>query len=86
MCAVVLTGILGGVHTHPLASYFLVRYSTVIHLLTGEYRCLMLLDHFEDIYICGPLCPLVLIINPETIYIPLPGAVLSLTPPAVPNV
>ena len=65
--------------------------SSVLRLLSGEYRCLVLVDSVEDIYVGDPLFPLliVIIINPPKhmyIYIPLPLAVLSLTPPAVTNV
>ena len=34
--AVTLTGCARGDHTHPLASYFLVRSSTALRLLSGE--------------------------------------------------
>ena len=48
--AVALTGCTPGDHTHPLASYFLVQSSTALRLLSGEYRCLVLLDSAEDIF------------------------------------
>ena len=44
LCAVALTGSARGVQTHPLASYFLVRSSIALRLLSGEYRCLVLLS------------------------------------------
>ena len=56
--------------------------AALLRLLSGEYRWL-LLDYAEDIYVVGdPLCPLVLILNPKNpMYILLPLAALSLTPP-----
>ena len=75
-----------GAQTHPLASYFLVRSSIALRLLSGAYRRLILLD-YEDFFIGDPIFPLVLILNAKKsicIY-HLPLAVLSLTPPAVTN-
>ena len=86
LCAVALTVSARGVHAHPLASYFLVRSSTALRLLSGEYRCIVLLDYVEDIYVNDPLCPLVLIIDKKKACIPQPLAVLSIFPPAVTNV
>ena len=43
--AVALTGCARGAHTHPLSSYFLVRSSTALRLLSGElavlYYCML---------------------------------------------
>ena len=41
--------------------------SSVLRLLSGEYRCLVLLDYVEDIYVGDPLFPLVLILNPPKV-------------------
>ena len=67
MCRnVALTSSARGVYTHPLASYFLVRSSAALRLLSGEYRCLVLLDYAEDIFYVGdPLCLLVLMPKPK---------------------
>ena len=63
--AVALTGSARRVHTHPLASYFFVGPSIALRLLSGEYRCLVFLDYVEDIFVGGPLRPLVLVLNPK---------------------
>ena len=39
LAAVALTGCARGDHTHQLASYFLVRSSTALRLLSGEQLC-----------------------------------------------
>ena len=49
--AVALIGCARGDHTHPLASDFLARSSTVLRLLSGHYRCLVLLDYVEDMIV-----------------------------------
>ena len=52
--AVALTGRARGNHTHQLASYFLVRSSTALRLLSGEYlpvfRTVWINYYVEDIY------------------------------------
>ena len=60
---------------------------TALRLLSGEYRCLVLVDSVEDIYVVGAsLFPLVLILDNKNMYIPLSLAVLSLISLAVTNV
>ena len=52
LCAVALTGSARKVHTHPLASYFLVRSYTALRLLSGvNTSCILsFLDYYvEDI-------------------------------------
>ena len=56
--AVALTGCARGDHTHQLASYFLVRSSTVLRLLSGEQRCFGVLDQVEDIFLVALSDPL----------------------------
>ena len=42
LCVVALTGSARGARTHPLASYFLVRSSIALCLLSGEHPCFVL--------------------------------------------
>ena len=64
LCTIALIDSARGAQIHPLASYFLVRSSIALRLLSSEYRCLVLLDYVEDIYVGDPLFPLVLILHP----------------------
>ena len=64
-CVVALIHYAREVHTHPLASYFRLRSSTALRLLSGEYRCFVLLYYVKDIYVGDPFCPLILIVDPK---------------------
>ena len=69
MFAVALTGSAREVYTHPLASYFLVRSSTDLRLLSGEHRC-SFLDYAEDICLVALSDP-PQTLNPNTLPLPL---------------
>ena len=71
--AVALTGSTRGVHNHQLASYFLVRSSTALRLLSGKHRCLVfsgLIIYVEDVCLVALSDP-PQTLNPKTLHLPL---------------
>ena len=64
---VALTGCARGVHTHPLASYFLVRSSLLFVYFQVNTGVLAVLDEVEDICLVAPSDPSQTLI-PYTVY------------------